>query len=207
MKLTDEQLDGINRFLEQRKLDFLDFKLEVKDHIATRVESLMKHEKLDFEEAFLQAQKPWENDLKIKKSWIMSNERLFPEMVVKQIKKSVVVHYFVVLLLSLGLGLVLQHFFANGFATATSFFKPVVIGIALITLILRRIVSQKKIVTSYSFQLNYFNVPLFVIFFFLILQFNNSYFEFLFLLVVVDFPFVIYFYRKHLQFVDKYKVA
>ena len=31
MKLTIAQLDNIDRFLEQHQLDFLDFKIEVKD--------------------------------------------------------------------------------------------------------------------------------------------------------------------------------
>lgn len=206
MKLNSEQIDLINRYLEQRNLDFLDFKLEVSDHIATSVETIMQERKLDFESAFTVASQPWEIALKEKKLWIISNERLFPEMVVKQIKKSVLLHYFIVLLLSLGLGIVLQYFFANLFENATSFFKPLVICIAVVTFVLRRIVAQKKIVTSYSFHLNYFNIPLFVIFFFLIVQINTTYFEYLFLLVVVDFPFAIYYFLKHKQFITKHQL-
>ena len=53
MELTAEQLDYIDRFLEQQKLDFLDFKLEVKDHLACETEVLMRKETLPFEEAFV----------------------------------------------------------------------------------------------------------------------------------------------------------
>lgn len=42
MQLTLSQLDTIDRFLEQHQLDFLDFKLEVKDHLATATEELLK---------------------------------------------------------------------------------------------------------------------------------------------------------------------
>ena len=42
MKLTEEQIDLIDRYLEQKKLDFLDFKLEIRDHLATATEIIME---------------------------------------------------------------------------------------------------------------------------------------------------------------------
>jgi hypothetical protein len=53
MKLTNTQLDYIDRFLEQHQLDFLDFKLELKDHLATATEDIMEENEMSFEEAFL----------------------------------------------------------------------------------------------------------------------------------------------------------
>ena len=50
MELTLSQLYIIDRFLEQHQLDFLDFKLEVKDHLATATEVLMEENKIPFED-------------------------------------------------------------------------------------------------------------------------------------------------------------
>ena len=52
MKATKENLDLIDRYLEQRKLDFLDFKLEIKDHIASQTEDFCEQQKINFEDAF-----------------------------------------------------------------------------------------------------------------------------------------------------------
>lgn len=101
MKLTNTQLDYIDRFLEQHQLDFLDFKLEVKDHLATATEEFMKDKEISFEEAFPLAAKAWESELLVKKYWLISNERLFPSFVIQRIKNKVAFHYGVVILLAL----------------------------------------------------------------------------------------------------------
>ncbi len=86
MQLTFSQHDAIDRFLEQHQLDFLDFMLEVKDHLATATEELMKEKEIPFEEAFPLAAKAWETELLVKKYWLISNERLFPNFVIQRIK-------------------------------------------------------------------------------------------------------------------------
>ena len=67
MKLTPAQLDYIDRFLEQHQLDFLDFKIEVKDHLATATETIMEENELAFEDAFVQVSENWESALKVEK--------------------------------------------------------------------------------------------------------------------------------------------
>ena len=93
MQLTAIHLDYIDRFLEQRKVDFLDFKIELKDHFACEIEEIMQTQKLSFEEAFVITSKQWKNELESKKEWIISNERAFPAIIVKSIKTKVLFHY------------------------------------------------------------------------------------------------------------------
>lgn len=52
MQIILSQLDAIDRYLEQHQLDFLDFKLEIKDHLATATEELMKEKEIPFDNAF-----------------------------------------------------------------------------------------------------------------------------------------------------------
>jgi hypothetical protein len=86
MKLTKKQLNFIDRFLEQHQLDFLDFKLELKDHLATATEDIMEQNKSSFDDAFLLASQSWKTELQVKKYWLISNERLFPSFVIQRIK-------------------------------------------------------------------------------------------------------------------------
>ena len=53
MKLTEEQINKIDIILDKLGLDFLDFKLEIKDHIACEVEEEMKLNQSDFNESLL----------------------------------------------------------------------------------------------------------------------------------------------------------
>ena len=93
MKLTKKQIDLIDRFLEQHQLDFLDFKLELKDHLATATEDIMRENEVSFDDAFLLASQAWKTELQVKKYWLISNERLFPSFVIQRIKSRVVFHY------------------------------------------------------------------------------------------------------------------
>ena len=46
MKLSIEQIEKIDRILEKLGVDFLDFKLEIKDHIACQTEELGQEKKI-----------------------------------------------------------------------------------------------------------------------------------------------------------------
>ena len=45
------------------------------------------------EEAFPLAAKAWDTELLVKKYWLISNERLFPNFVIQRIKNKVAFHY------------------------------------------------------------------------------------------------------------------
>jgi hypothetical protein len=202
MQLTNTQLDLIDRFLEQHQLDFLDFKLEVKDHLATATEELMKEKEISFEDAFLLAVEPWKNELQVKKYWLISKERLFPIFVIQRIKNKVAFHYVSVILIAL-IGTLMIHYlpFEN------KVFKYGVGFCGMVYFLLRRIMNNKKVKTSYRFQFDYFYLSVILVFaYFFVFQLSFAYANFIGFLVLANFPFTIYYFVKHQQFVEKYNL-
>ena len=204
MQLTAIHLDYIDRFLEQRKVDFLDFKIELKDHFACEIEEIMQTQKLSFEEAFVITSKQWKNELESKKEWIISNERAFPAIIVKSIKTKVLFHYLSVLFLTLIVGFTFSKLVVESF----SLFKYIVGFCGVLYFILKRIINQKKVNTSYRFQFEYFQLPVIMIFvYFFVLNLSFPFANFIGLIVIADFPFVIYNFYKHQQFIKKYHLV
>jgi hypothetical protein len=197
------QLDLIDRFLDQHQLDFLDFKLEIKDHLATATEEFMKDKEIPFEEAFPLAAKAWESELLVKKYWLISNERLFPSFVIQRIKNKVAFHYGVVILLAL----FSIYFFSSLPIEKQSFFNYGVGFCGIVYFLLRRIMNIKKTKTSYRFHFDYFHLPVLLVFaYFFVLKSSFTYVNFIGFLVIANFPFTIYYFVKHQQFVKKYQL-
>ena len=87
MKLSIEQIEKIDRILVKLGVDFLDFKLEIKDHIACQTEELGQEKNISFEEALLLVLKEWEPNLLLKSSIWVSNKRSFSLFVLNGIRK------------------------------------------------------------------------------------------------------------------------
>ena len=203
MIVTNDQLDFIDRFLEQHQLDFLDFKLEVKDHLATATEKLMNDKEIPFEQAFPLAAKAWETELLVKKYWLISNERLFPNFVIQRIKNKVAFHYGMVVTVA-----IIATFLASNYLIENPIqFKYGIGFCGIMYFILRRIMNHKKIKTSYRFHFDYFYLPVLLVFgYFFVFQLSMSYAHFISFLVIANFPFTIYYFVKHQQFIKKYNL-
>jgi hypothetical protein len=203
MLLTHKQLDLIDRFLDQHQLDFLDFKLEIKDHLATATEELMKDKEITFEEAFLFVVEPWKNEFQVKKYWLISNERLFPNFVIQRIKHKVAFHYGVVLTLA-----IIVAVFSSNYLNQNQALLKYCVGLCgIIYFLLRRIMNKKKVKTSYRFHFDYFYLPVLLVFAdFFVFQLSVTYANFIGFLVLANFPFTIYYFLKHKQFVKKYQL-
>lgn len=203
MRLTHLQLDLIDRFLDQHQLDFLDFKLEIKDHLATATEELMKDKEIPFEEAFLFVVEPWKNEFQVKKYWLISNERLFPNFVIQRIKHKVAFHYGVVLTLA-----IIVAVFSSNYLNQNQALLKYCVGLCgIIYFLLRRIMNKKKVKTSYRFHFDYFYLPVLLVFAdFFVFQLAVTYANFIGFLVLANFPFTIYYFLKHKQFVKKYQL-
>jgi hypothetical protein len=203
MQLTLSQLDYIDRFLEQHQLDFLDFKLEVKDHLATAIEVLMEENKIPFEEAFLLASESWKTELQVKKYWLISNERLFPSFVIQRIRNKVAFHYSIVLVLAL-----MGAFFFSSLPIENQSLFMYSIGLCgIINFLLRRVINSKKTKTSYRFHFDYFYLPVLLVFaYFFVLKISSTYVNCIGFLVIANFPFTIYYFVKHQKFVNKYNL-
>lgn len=52
MKLTETQIQGIDTYLKNSEIEFVDVRMEMLDHVASEVEYKMVTEKLDFYDAF-----------------------------------------------------------------------------------------------------------------------------------------------------------
>ncbi|MBP6039869.1 MAG: hypothetical protein KA523_06705 [Flavobacterium sp.] len=204
MSLTQLQLDIIDRFLEQHQLDFLDFKLEIKDHLATATEELMKEKVIPFEEALLLAVEPWEIELQVKKYWLISNERLFPNFVIQRIKYKVAFHYGMVMTVA-----IIATFLASNYLIENQkLFKYGIGFCGIIYFLLRRIMNHKKIKTSYRFHFDYFYLPVLLVFaYFFVFKLSFVYANFIGFLVIANFPFTMYYFLKHQQFVKKYQLT
>lgn len=204
MKITNNQLDVIDRFLEQHQLDFLDFKLEVKDHLATATEELMKEKEIPFEDAFLLAVKPWTKELEVKKHWLISNERLFPNLIIQRIKHKVAFHYGMVMIVA-----IIATFLTSNYLIENQILFKYSIGFCgIIYFLLRRIMNHKKIKTSYRFHFDYFYLPVLLVFaYFFVFKLSFVYANFIGFLVIANFPFTMYYFLKHQQFVKKYQLT
>ena len=67
--MTSENRQSVIDFLKTKKLP-LDLLVEVEDHMAEQIEYVMDHEDLSFDDAFLNVQKKWEKDLKLRYSFL-----------------------------------------------------------------------------------------------------------------------------------------
>jgi hypothetical protein len=206
MKLSQNQIDLIDRFLEQHQLDFLDFKLELKDHLATATETIMKKNEASFDEAFLLASQSWHTELQVKKYWLISNERLFPNIVIQKIKHQVAIHYAVVLLVAL----ICSFNFAFSKSNEINLLFKYSFGFCgIVYFLMRRVMNYKSAKTSFRFHFDYFHLPvpvLLVFFCFIVfkISFTNAYF--IGFLLIANFPFSLYYFLKHQQFIKKYNL-
>jgi hypothetical protein len=113
MKLTVEQIDKIDVILDKLGLDFLDIKLEVKDHIACQVEEEMKLNHSDFNATLLLVLNQWEKKLVLKESLFISNKRTFPKIVVDQLFKRFLIYNISLVVSVLAMSLVYIFFLKN----------------------------------------------------------------------------------------------
>jgi hypothetical protein len=205
MKLTTAQIDLIDRFLDQHQLDFLDFKLELKDHLATATEVIMQENDMSFDDAFLLASQAWKTELQVKKYWLISNERLFPSLVIQKIKNRVVYHYATVFLVALFCSIIFAFSNTN---ENNLLFKYSVGFCGIVYLILRKMINYKNVKTSFRFHFDYFHLPILLVFssfVFSKIVFTHLYFTGF--IVIANFPFTVYYFLKHRQFIKKYNLT
>ncbi|NBL65804.1 hypothetical protein GV828_11390 [Flavobacterium sp. NST-5] len=207
MKATTENLDLIDRYLEQRKLDFLDFKLEIKDHIASQTEDLCEKQNTSFEDALPKVLKKWEPSLLLKSSIWISNKRSFSSIVLDGIKKRYMIYNSITLPIIIGL-LILQFHFMNEFKSES--LRNLLLAISIILLIilsvLRYSISRINYQTSFSYEFK--RIYKMAIMF---LCFDIMYFHVLGItpivifkaMVITYFPIAIYSFFKHKQFQNR----
>ena len=208
MKLSAEQIQKIDIILEILGLDFLDFKLEIKDHIASQTEDLCNERNFSFEEALPLVLKEWQPNLLLKDSWI-SNKRTFPKIVVDGIHKRYLIYHFITVPLLLAF-LILYPMYNYILETDSINQIMLLISMSLFLLLsgLRYLIYKTKSETSYSYEFNRIYklatlILVFDMFAYFVLNRHNIIFWKAFFLVYV--PFAIYSYYKHNQFCKRFK--
>ena len=85
MKLTTEQINQIDTFLERNDVKYLDIKLELLDHIASQIEALMSDQNSSFEEAFTKITAHWRPRFSSSTSFLIGLFYSFPQIVLDRL--------------------------------------------------------------------------------------------------------------------------
>lgn len=85
MKLTIEQINQIDTFLERNDVKYLDIKLELLDHIASQIEALISEQNSSFEEAFTIITTHWKPRFRSSTSFLIGLFYSFPQIVLDRL--------------------------------------------------------------------------------------------------------------------------
>lgn len=209
MKLTEEQIDKIDVILDELGLDFLDIKLEIKDHIACQVEENMSSGEISFDASLIDVLKCWESKLILRESWLISNKKSFPKIVIQKLFKRFLIYNVTLLFFSI---LSFYFFFSNKESIYGSIFfskySTIIYScfLAVYSIFWIKMYFQ-KIKTSYFYQFkqNFYLLLLFQ--FYLVFLFSACMNYFCLSMLLILTPFQLHTFYKHQQFINKYKLA
>lgn len=209
MKLTVEQIDKIDVILDKLGLDFLDIKLEVKDHIACQVEENMRSREVTFDASLIEVLKCWESKLVLEESWLISNKKSFPKIVIQRLFKR-----FLIYNISVVLFVILSYFFfqnykqtINDFVLFSKYSTIIYSCFFGIYCILWVKMYFQKIKTSYFYQFKQNFYLLFLFQFYSILSLGSLMNYFCLSMLLILTPFQLNTFYKHQQFIKKYKLV
>lgn len=211
MKLTVEQIDKIDVILDKLGLDFLDIKLEVKDHIACQVEENMSLGEISFDASLIDVLKCWESKLILRDSWLISNKKSFPKIVIQKLFKRFLIYnatllYFLILSF---------YFYFNNkesidgsifFSKYSTFTIIYSCFLAVYSIFWIKMYFQ-KIKTSYFYQFKKDFYLLLLFQFYIVFSFSAFMNYFCLSMLLVLTPFQLHTFYKHQQFIKKYKLV
>lgn len=208
MKLTIEQIDKIDVILDKLGLDFLDIKLEVKDHIACQVEENMSSGEISFDASLIDVLKCWESKLILRESWLISNKKSFPKIVIQKLFKRFLIYNATLLFFTI---LSFYFFFSNRKSIdSTIFFSKYssILYSCFFAIYIAFWIKMyfQKIKTSYFYQFKQNFSLLFLLQFYLVfIGPSMNYLAFSILIILT--PFLFHTFYKHQQFINKYKLV
>lgn len=209
MKLNAEQIDKIDVILDKLGLDFLDFKLEIKDHIACQVEENMNSKEIAFDTSLIAVLKCWESKLVLEESWLISKKKSFPKIVIQRLFKR-----FLIYNTSVVLFVILSYFFfqnykqtINDFVLFSKYSTIIYSCFFGIYSILWVKMYFQKIKTSFFYQFKQNFSLLFLFQFYSVLSFSTLMNYFCLSMLLILTPFQLYTFYKHQQFINKYKLV
>jgi hypothetical protein len=203
MKLTAEQLDLIDRYLEQKNLDFLDIKLELKDHWACEIEALIQEKNMDFYEAVNLSFKKWKSSLSTSKnSWIINGRRTFPNIVYDKLKNTyILINIAFAFFVGFALFFTDEYIEMNHRLLALESLKFLLIFLAFVCVAMFFKIKKRELKTTYSFN---FQHILFLNYSFFVCFFLIDGFVFLsFFALILFMPLTVYNFQKHQKLIKK----
>lgn len=211
MKLSAEEIAKIDGILVNHGLDFLDFKLEIKDHIATQTEELCTKQNIIFEEALPKVLKEWETSLVLKESIWISTKRSFSVIVLNTIKKRYIYYNSIFLLVFIVLSI---FYFFNMEEFETTNIKNIMFVTSTVLFLflssLQYLISLNKQETSYSYEFSRIYKMATIFWFFDVASYfvRGIYPNILWkAMVVAYFPIAIYCFIKHIQFKKRLNIV
>tara|TARA_R110002033_G_scaffold169897_4_gene211470 strand:+ start:7578 stop:8246 length:669 start_codon:yes stop_codon:yes gene_type:complete len=101
MKLTENKIHEIEKFLDKKDLKQLDLRSEVLDHMANGIESTMEYEKITFVDAFNLEVVKWTKELAPYSNWWLGKAWTGPKIMIQKCVKSIKHYSFQILSLSI----------------------------------------------------------------------------------------------------------
>lgn len=211
MELTKEQIQRVNKYLNVKGVKFIDFRVEVFDHIVSQIEQKLEIKNTDFETVFYQVTDEWNKQLNSSSSFIFGLAYSAPKIVMNKAKKVFKPFFFFTLVLCILPGILMTFLDLE--------ISPEVVDktsrtINIIALLLSSVwlfttikTNEDKIKTVYSFiiktqSLTIIYVPLMV----LTSSIKDGLTITLFLVFVSMVMLNVLFYKKHLKEKEKYKL-
>jgi len=216
-KLTEEQIERVEHFLDRNKIKYIDVRLEVLDHIISDIENNYLAKDIAFEEAFPNVVHKWKQHFTETSSLVFGLAYSAPNMIIKKAKSIYKKFFLMLIVVTLSTTFLIFRFddviteFPIG---RFNLIFGMVYGITFMVFIALMIINvTSKLRTIYSFILKtqYLNIIIGLVVVFLnvfepkhqIDITSVSLFFVFFYTTVINF----YFTKKHIETVKKYKLS
>ena len=87
MELSKRQIQRVHKYLDVKGVKFIDFRIEILDHIISQIEKKLESENTEFETIFYQVTDQWNKQLDNTTSWLFGYAYPAPKIVIKRAKK------------------------------------------------------------------------------------------------------------------------
>lgn len=214
MELTVEQINRIEKYLDYKKIDYVDFRHEILDHMSTDIEHIMISNNDDFDTAFNHTIKKWNGQLQRTSSLIFGLAFQAPKLVINRAIRIFKPFYIITFIIGI-LGVPIFHFsniqISDKTVTFLVFnFKLITIFLSVIWVFIFLKIRHYKRKTVHSFIIKTQAIGVVSVPIILIYNYSDFFVNGLALIMFLSFLYnsivSIYFLKKHLQEIKKYGI-
>lgn len=209
MQLTKEQILKIEKYLDTKGVNYIDFRIEIFDHIVTEIEDKIDKNS-NFEVTFNEVTNQWNRYLNKTSSFNLGWTYYAPKVVIKKAEKIYRKKYVPTILLVV---IPLITFMFLNLELYKEIFTKLISNLFLISSITTALFSfiifktlTETTKTVYSFIIRTKAMYIGILLFTIIISFFKVYLFELFLLCFFDFIYVVFLYKKHLTEIKKYEL-